>query len=137
MVRADFLWFITSDVFVSRAVVMRSDDDGSGSLSISICFASLMNWSTLVPSNHTWQICARESEVFNKCPGPLIKPLFRIKRRVDVFNNLHTLKAPRTALPTEEKKSVFSGLYKWVKPNRWTHKCLYAHRDTHSPTAAV
>lgn len=40
----------------------------------------LMNWSTLALSNHTWQICAMESEVFNKCPGPLIKGLFKKKK---------------------------------------------------------
>lgn len=43
--------------------------------SLSHSFAPLMNWSTLALSNHTWQICAMESEVFNKRPGPLIKGL--------------------------------------------------------------
>lgn len=43
--------------------------------SLSHSFAPLMNWSMLALSNHTWQICAMESEVFNKRPGPLIKGL--------------------------------------------------------------
>ncbi|TKS69808.1 hypothetical protein D9C73_003875 [Collichthys lucidus] len=48
--------------------------------SLSPSFASLMNWSTLALSNHMWQICAMESEVFNKRPGPLIKGLLKKKR---------------------------------------------------------
>lgn len=47
--------------------------------SLSHSFAPLMNWSTLAVSNHTWQICAMESEVFNKRPGPLIKGLLKKK----------------------------------------------------------
>lgn len=30
--------------------------------------------------NHTWQICAMESEVFNKRCGPFIKGLFKTKK---------------------------------------------------------
>lgn len=44
IVRADLLWFIESDLFVSSAaiaaVVMRSDDDGLRSLSIFLSFCS-------------------------------------------------------------------------------------------------
>lgn len=44
IVRADLLWFIESDLFVSRAaiaaVVMRNDDDGCRSLSISLFCSS-------------------------------------------------------------------------------------------------
>lgn len=36
-----------------------------------------MNWSKLALSNHTWQIRAMESEVFNKRPSPLIKSLLK------------------------------------------------------------
>lgn len=45
--------------------------------SLSYSFALLMNWSTLLVFNHIWQICARESEVFNKCHGPLIKGILK------------------------------------------------------------
>lgn len=67
--------------------------------SLSPSFASPMNWSTLALSNHMWQICAMESEVFNKRPGPLIKGLLKKKRgeKKSVFNNLHELKAAITA----------------------------------------
>lgn len=43
--------------------------------SVSHSFALLMNWSMLTLFNHTWQICAMESGVFNRRPGPFIKGL--------------------------------------------------------------
>lgn len=63
--------------------------------SLSHSFALLMNRRTLALFNHTWQICAMESEVFNKHPGPFIKGLLKTKKkgRKCVFNNLHELKA--------------------------------------------
>lgn len=48
--------------------------------SLSHSFALLMNRGTAALFNHTWQICAMESEVFNKRPGPVIKGLFKTKK---------------------------------------------------------
>lgn len=82
--------------------------------SLSHSFALLMNRRTLALFNHTWQICAMESEVFNKCPDPFIEGLLKTKKgRKCVFSNLHELKATRTAFAHREKGKIhgFTNIY--------------------------
>lgn len=56
-------------------------------------FAPLMNWSMLPLFNHTWQICAMESELFKKHPSIQLARLPPTKNgRKYVFNNVEGLK---------------------------------------------
>lgn len=99
--------------------------------SLSRSFALLMNWSTPALSNHTWQICAMESKVFNKRPGPLIKGLLKKNRGVTAFNNLHELKENRTVFAHRERGKILWSLIcthrgesKWmaIQTSICTHK---------------
>lgn len=80
-------------------VAMRNDDDSLRNLSISLLFAPLMNWSMLaLPFNHTWQICAMESELFKRHPSiqlarpPSPPPTPTKNGRKYVLNNVEGLK---------------------------------------------
>lgn len=61
-----------------------------------LLFALLMNWSMLPPFNHTWQICAMESELFKKHPSIQLArpppPTLTKNGRKYVFNNVEGLK---------------------------------------------
>lgn len=76
-------WFIIGDLFASAAAiaeaVMRNDDGGGGSLSISFCRAGEPEDSGPL-FNHTWQICAIGSKTFKQPPDPFIKGLLKTQR---------------------------------------------------------